>query len=359
MQHTYSPRAANRTLRFEQLEARCVLSTAVPGLPELTVHPPPDQVPSEQDDLPCGRMMPYVREETLLDAGDYYRYNDGKIPLLRVQNEIVVGLRDGVDPAAVAEQLTNENGPLAGWTRFFRMGPYLGFRWVPQEAEVGRAFGIAEQRLEDVPEVSWTGPVFVPPTHRLRLVVTDELVVSGVEALERVGEEIISARPFIAGGYVAKIAGGGGLYALELAHRIGAHPDFLVEIEFFPTCNWLREFPLHMPISPPPLPLSPPHVPGSTPDSPPVIYELGEPVPTDVAPLPTDEEEVDGPSSPVGSELDSLANVTTGEASNTSAEDDPLGDQLIRTLADHSELDLLFGEPFDSFDLLSLLSEGP
>lgn len=351
---------SQRSLRFEQLEARCVLSTVVPGLPEAPVRSAPDAVPSEEHDPSCNQHPDfYVREGTLLDAGDFYWYYGEKMSLLRVQNEIVVGLRDGVDPTTAAEQLTDVNGPLAGWTRVYPGNrSVLMFRWEPEESNVGRAFSDAEQRLAEVPQVAWTGPMHYSPRSRLRIAVTDEIVVS-VSSKDLLGEEVISYREFIGlGTYIVKLAGGGGLHALELANQLGASLNFLGQVRFFPICHHPdHSVSIDMGESLSDLP-DIPDIPDKLSHSPVIIYPFVPPDDLGTQPLPPRSADVDTAHSPIGVEASISVGANTGHSQDTPQADVSIEQHSARKSISLSELDLLFGESLDPFNTLSVLDDG-
>ena len=162
---------------FEQCEPRILLSGDVifmgwEGVGVLDANGRPQVAKSE--------WQVRMDSPTTYDAGDYYAYFDEKMPIVRVVDEVVVGLAsDGREDAEdLARKLTAEGGLLEGFDLFRWINADLGIANFVAPAVEGFDVEATVGRVQSSADVIWAGPAFcIVETHG-RMWVTDEIIVS-------------------------------------------------------------------------------------------------------------------------------------------------------------------------------------
>jgi hypothetical protein len=163
-----------------------------------------------------------------VDEGDFYWHFAEQIDLHRVTTEYFVKLDEEADAEDVIDELTGEGGALANFEGTISPsggGIVLtlssGVSPVPDPEDVDEA-------ATSVDGVDWTTPIFLGADSGGRVYLTEEIAVAlepEVDPEEFFGSSFSEWRRFFENQYIATVAAGGGLGALELANELVSNPD--------------------------------------------------------------------------------------------------------------------------------------
>jgi hypothetical protein len=180
-----------------------------------------------------------------VDAGDFYWYQDRKIPLQRVTDEVVLGLEPTSAKRAsrLIAAITADLGPLRGYSvkQVLTTNNYLLKR---SDRLAAPDYRRLLRRAEGFPALKYLAPTFftTEPGSPARAAVTDEVTVKLVDP--STAPEVFTAANGYAGysggtlgSVIATLAEGGGLDALRTCDRLHqrasveyAEPNFYSEI---------------------------------------------------------------------------------------------------------------------------------
>jgi hypothetical protein len=204
----------------EVLESRLFLSGSTGVLP--ATHPP-----ATAPQL-AAAARPAATNPRAYDAGDFKYYHTQKIRFLRATDQVLVGVKPGVDLDAATRSLMKKGRPLAGYQVLKPLNDTT-LRFARAVGVGAKHFRVLERHVQAFGYVKWVGPSFILDSGD-RAYVTDEISVSfkpGITPSGLLGSEVLSAEFMGPYNTYNLTLGVGGIAALQRANQLNGDPNVI------------------------------------------------------------------------------------------------------------------------------------